>query len=412
MIAVRAALQKEFLQLLRDRSGLILLFLMPAILVIIMSLLQDKAMKKLNDDGISILVIDEDRDSLGRAFVEQLQQTQMFDVHSDSLAPNTELSAYMAAKGYLAYVHIPPGSTATVRAGAQLLMNKVMGSFGMPASGDSSAPQAKIIDVELDPTLSKAQSMALESGFEKILLNLQGQIMVSSMMKNGERGPSLTMLKLQTGTRKLTIVPNSVQHNVPAWTIFSMFFIIIPLASSMVNERREGSLFRLKTIQHAIRNIMLAKVVVYMVVGVFQMLLLLLIGFLIIPLFGLPAIQTGEHYHLIILTSICIAFASSSLGLLFGTLAKTHQQATVGGAVTVLFLAAIGGVWVPVYMMPDIMQKISLISPLNWGLEAFHDLFLRGTGFSFILNEIGLLLAFGSLVLLLTIKISQYRNTL
>jgi ABC-2 type transport system permease protein len=49
--------------------------------------------------------------------------------------------------------------------------------------------------------------------------------------------------------------------------------------------------------------------------------------------------------------------------------------------------------------MPTLMQNISLVSPLNWGLEGFYTIFLRGGGISDILPWIGLLIAF-SLVMM------------
>ncbi|MDR3266392.1 MAG: ABC transporter permease, partial [Tannerella sp.] len=53
----------------------------------------------------------------------------------------------------------------------------------------------------------------------------------------------------------------------------------------------------------------------------------------------------------------------------------------VFGAVSVVILAAIGGVWIPTFLMPRFMQIISYISPLNWGLNGFNDIFVRNAGF-------------------------------
>ena len=44
------------------------------------------------------------------------------------------------------------------------------------------------------------------------------------------------------------ITPNATQHNVPAWTIFAMFFIIMSLGGSVVREKVSGSFIRLKTL--------------------------------------------------------------------------------------------------------------------------------------------------------------------
>jgi ABC-2 type transport system permease protein len=60
----------------------------------------------------------------------------------------------------------------------------------------------------------------------------------------------------------------------------------------------------------------------------------------------------------------------------------------------VVILAAIGGVWVPVFAMPKIMQYVSHISPMNWGLNAFYDVLLRNGNFFDIMPEISCLLLF------------------
>ncbi len=41
--------------------------------------------------------------------------------------------------------------------------------------------------------------------------------------------------------QEIDVISNSVQHNVPAWSIFAMFFIVIPIAGNMIREREDGS---------------------------------------------------------------------------------------------------------------------------------------------------------------------------
>ena len=45
------------------------------------------------------------------------------------------------------------------------------------------------------------------------------------------------------------LIPNSVQHNVPAWTLFAIFFIIVPLSINIVKEKSQGTFVRLRQIQ-------------------------------------------------------------------------------------------------------------------------------------------------------------------
>jgi len=63
--------------------------------------------------------------------------------------------------------------------------------------------------------------------------------------------------------------------------------------------------------------------------------------------------------------------------------------------------AAIGGIMVPVYVMPHLMQKISLFSPLAWGLNALVEIFVRDGTLRSVLPELGYLTAFFAVTLLI-----------
>ena len=60
-----------------------------------------------------------------------------------------------------------------------------------------------------------------------------------------------------------------------------------------------------------------------------------------------------------------------------GTLAKTEHQAAIMGALSIILLSALGGIWVPSYVMPEVMREISAFSPLNWSLNGFINYFKR-----------------------------------
>ena len=77
-----------------------------------------------------------------------------------------------------------------------------------------------------------------------------------------------------------------------------------------------------------------------------------------------------------------------------GTLASTEHQAAIMGSLSILLLSALGGIWVPSYVMPEVMRNISAWSPLNWSLEGFYKLFLRGGHVSDVLGETIKLLLF------------------
>jgi ABC-2 type transport system permease protein len=88
----------------------------------------------------------------------------------------------------------------------------------------------------------------------------------------------------------------------------------------------------------------------------------------------------------------------------------SHQQSSIGGSVAVLIFAAIGGIWVPTYVMPEMMEKLSVISPLNWGLNAFYNIFLRGAGISEIIYDAGKLVIFGIAMVLLAYFYQKWKQ--
>ncbi len=83
-------------------------------------------------------------------------------------------------------------------------------------------------------------------------------------------------------------VPNSTQHNVPAWTIFAMFFMVVSLGSNIVKERVNGSFLRLKTMPTSFMLVMFSKMAVYVIVAVLQVALTFSVGVWILPKIGLP----------------------------------------------------------------------------------------------------------------------------
>jgi ABC-2 type transport system permease protein len=88
--------------------------------------------------------------------------------------------------------------------------------------------------------------------------------------------------------------------------------------------------------------------------------------------------------------------AATGLGLLLAALDKTAEQ--IGGlsSLLVVTMAALGGVMVPRYIMPDFMETIGLISPHAWALTAYQDVLVRGYGIARILPEVAVLMGFAA----------------
>jgi ABC-2 type transport system permease protein len=92
-----------------------------------------------------------------------------------------------------------------------------------------------------------------------------------------------------------------------------------------------------------------------------------------LPVLNLPADILG----LMIVTLIC-GWCAVSYAICIGVFAQSQEQANGFGAVSIVILAAVGGLMVPSFAMPDSFGLVMKLSPLHWCLEAYYGLFLEG----------------------------------
>jgi len=126
----------------------------------------------------------------------------------------------------------------------------------------------------------------------------------------------------------------------------------------------------------------------------------------------LPALQVDGILGLMSIVALFAGFAAIGFGILLGTIAKTQEQSAPFGATSVVILAAVGGVWVPVFAMPKIMQVIAGISPMNWGLNAFYDVILRNATFLDIVPEISYLFLFFIAMILISLFYDEKKRAI
>ena len=207
----------------------------------------------------------------------------------------------------------------------------------------------------------------------------------------------------------LARIPSSVQQNVPAWSLFGIFFIVVPLAGSLLGERRSTTIKRLFSMPVSPLTLLVGKVVAYVLVCLAQCGLILMIGKYLLPALGTPAFEIGPQPLAALVVTLCAILAATGYGTLLGVVARTYAQSAMFGAISVVVAAALGGVMVPVYAMPKLMQVISVVSPLNWGLEAFLDIFVRGGSLATVVGQLVGLLAFFMVSMLLA-WISLFRG--
>lgn len=407
-----ATIKKETLLLLRDKVGLSILFLMPMVLIFVMTLIQDAAFKTINEKGIPIIFVNNDNDSLGIMIEQGLRNNDLcsFNDSIDGKPATAEQAHKAVSEGkFLVGIVIPKGATDAIRRNVTQLVEETMDTGDTLAVHSASGSDSVEITLMIDPVAKKSFLNSVTSNLHEFISEVKTKIMFQTFSeqmaevipgktetpKSAYRKSQIIRYKeIYASRSEEKMVPNAVQHNVPAWTIFAMFFIAIPLSSSIMKEKNEGSVFRLHTMPTPYLLLINGKIVVYVIVCMIQFMLMLSVGLYFLPMLGLPKLVLGSSYMGIFILTMATAFAATGYGVMVGTLAGTEHQAAILGSLSILLLSALGGIWVPSYVMPEVMRNISTWSPLNWSLSGFYKLFLRGGGMADILADALKLIAF------------------
>jgi ABC-2 type transport system permease protein len=426
MLRLLATIRKEWLLLWRDKAGLTLLFLMPVVLISVMALIQDAPFRDYQELEFDVLTVDNDHGRLARYIKEGLGHTGQFRV-VDSLN-GRPLTAETARKlvnegDYKICIIIPRGATGAIVSNANRIVNDLSKRMGMPAVQPvRSSNDSLNVLVYFDPAAKKAFKSAIHQALDNFLTQVETDLLLERIKLQLRRKEvaSADTFRIQlkaVGLQEQSTMPaaqanvisNSVQHNVPAWSIFAMFFIAIPIAGNMIREREDGSLLRMRLIPGSYLAILAGKMLFFVGVCILQFYLMMLVGVYGMPLLHLPRLALGQSHLAAFVIALCIAFAATAYGILIGAAFKTPNQALNFAAVSIVILSAIGGIWIPLEVMPAAMQTIGKLSPLSWGLDAINDVYLRNTGIRQIWGSAGKLVAACAVMLCLAAWIEKRR---
>ncbi|MBL4585805.1 MAG: ABC transporter permease [Flavobacteriales bacterium] len=410
-----ASIKKEWLVLVRDRGGLAILFLMPMTLVVIMAVVQDAPFRDYQEQQISVLFVDQDKGAFSTSIMAGINTGNAFNV-IDSLngieLDSTTLAAAINSGDYQMGLIINAGLSEQLQLIVDAQVDGMLAGL-MPGGEEVEIKKPDLepyITLLLDPTTKSTFRSSIRSAIKQFLTELEAIMIIdgltSKLAEMTGKEPDINLsskgivqLRETTATSKIMtedVANNSTQHNVPAWTVFAMFFIVIPLAGNMVKERTAGTIMRLRTMPTSMMHFYGGKLISYAMVALIQTLLMISVGFWLLPNLGLAKLDLGSGIIPLIYVSVATGVAATSYGLLIGTLFKTHHQSAIFGMVTVVIMAALGGIWVPLYIMSDTMIFIGHLSPMNWAFEAFNMVFLRGDGLMDIISGTWHLWVFGA----------------
>ncbi len=392
MFKLWATIIKDIRILTRDKVGLAVMFGMPILLVLIVTSIQNNTFKLINKNKIPLLICNRDTGKIGVEFIQAVDKLDMFKLGQISKdQSDKQITDQMHSNNELLAMIIPLDFSEKIDVKAKTVASKALNAFGV--EGDSikaNAANAETITLYYQPVLQDSYRQSIHGALDGTLQLVESKQVLRTVYFSINETPLPEKLENELLNNKTSIeevsvsldisrkIPNASQHNVPAWTIFAMFFVVISLGGSIVREKLSGSFIRLKTLPTNYFVSLLSKQLTYLLVTIVQAAVIFEIGIWVFPLIGLPPLSLPADILGLVFVSIICGWCAVSYAICIGVFARTQEQANGFGAVSIVILAAVGGLMVPSFAMPDSFRTIMKLSPLHWCLEAYYGLFLEG----------------------------------
>ncbi|MEO5771496.1 MAG: ABC transporter permease [Burkholderiaceae bacterium] len=377
---------KEWRLLLRNPHGLAVLFLMPAAFILVMSFALKNTLTSANVALPPTGWVIED----GGPIAAQWSGEWIARNGGERFASRTQLQQALRARRVQAGVIVQPNWLDDEGRPRHDAIELWLGNRVQPSS-------AGRLRAELAFSMLQVQmkSAAATAGpFASILL---GSTASTELFPASGALTTRYLYEIDAG-RKMT----AVQQSVPAWLIFGMFFVVIPIAGVLIQERNDGTLTRIATFGVRPGAILGGKLIAFMGLNWVQLAFMLLVGRWLVPWLGGDALYLELPLGWFLLMVFATSAAAVGLALLIAAHTRSFDHAAALGGGANVVLAAIAGIMVPRTLMPAGMQTLSEWSPMGWALDGMQVVFLGAPDASQVLPKALLLMAFASVCLLLS----------
>ncbi|MCE9571622.1 MAG: ABC transporter permease [Deltaproteobacteria bacterium] len=347
---IRVVAYKELIQLRRDRLTIGMMVMLPLMQLVLFGFAIDNDVRHM-----PTVVFDADRSAASRDLVRRMEVTGFYDVIGAVESYDEIATAFRQGTAGVALV-VPARYGQDLARGrpahAQLMVD---GSD--PQTVASATNTASSVVAQLAGNLAQQRAAALG------VTTAPAIDLAVSVLYNPD---------LRTA---VYIVPGLVG-------VILTLTMVMFTSMAIVRERERGTLEQLIVSPVKSVELVIGKIVPYIVIGYVQMTLILIVG---TQLFDVPF--AGEIRLLYLLASLFIA-GNLALGLFFSTLAKTQQQAMQMSFFFLLPNILLSGFMFPFAGMPRFAQILSSGLPLTHFLRIIRGIVLKGAGYAELAGEV------------------------
>ena len=378
-------LQKDLKILLSDKRALFLKFALPIILISVFvvafsGLRQDTKLARISK--IKLLVVNNDESVASRFIIEQLSSKESLELELMDIDRAERL----------------------IKQGKRIAALVIKTGF----------TEAFIKNQQLPWEIVYQEGRDMEFGMlRSILIPQLVKIGMNFNVLSGVSTPSNSNLEDISEDKRLTfrkVTPEIFIKNDP-WLVqpiagvafILLLFNVTGLGGSIIEESESGTLKRL--VQSPIKptSLFWGKFWMCVLVSFLQLILMFTYAWLI---FGLKITHRLPELLLIILVS---TLSLSGFGMLIAIVSKTRSRLQGISTSVILVMSALGGSMIPLFIMPEFMQNMAMLSMNYWGLESFYDLLWRDLDFQFILQKLIIMAGIGLLTMTLSMRLFRKR---
>lgn len=364
-------LQKEFLQIARNRAMLAIIFVMPVVQLLVLA---NAATFEVRSTPVSL--VDLDQSTTSRRLVEKLQASSYFLVVETAFSAAQADDALLRRKARLV-LHIPHGFERDLQRSGTVQIQMVFDAQDGATAGVTQAYANSILaafnrDIQVD-FLSRAAGATQTPAIE----------IVPAHWYNPD-------LDYQT-----FMVPGILVLLV---TMIGTFLS----AMNVVREKEIGTIEQLNVTPIRKYQFVVGKLLPFLVIALFELAFGLVIAWLV---FRIPMIG---NLALVFALATVYLLAMLGLGLLISTVTETQQQAMfIAWFVMVIFIL-MSGLFTPIESMPAWAQKLTLLNPVAYFITIMRRVLLKGAGFGAVQFEFWALAAYATAMLMLALR--RYRK--
>lgn len=352
-------IRKEFIQIRRDPRTLVIMLVVPALQMLLLGYAVTT-----NVDHIPTVVYDQAMDSRSRGFVRAFANTEYFEI-LDEVGSQAEVRAAVdSGRAKVAFV-IPPDFSHNLDAGRPAQIQLVV---------DGSDPTTASTALFTATAIAQARSAS----------EVQGFLARAGLARTVEMPIEIRPSILYNPSMQ------SVNFMIPALIgLIIQIQAVILTAFAIVREREKGTLEQLIVTPIKPWELMVGKIVPYVLIAFCQVAVALLVGTLWFR------VEMAGSLALLLTLSVVFLAGSLGIGLFISTVSKTQSQALQMAMLLVVPSFVLSGFVFPREAMPEILYYLGYVIPLTYFLAILRGLFLKGIGLEYLWPQALLLAVFG-----------------